>query len=166
MRWRRGWNILSSANFYCKTAATQASQASNLEESVRLTKWHQYFFSVSLKFGAHYITGQFGQFIKKCYLKLFRTFFWHFFVFHHEICVFINFISFFDQASNFRKRKLVVSNCQWDCVHHEQQKALKSSFILRKIVYFFTKILNYFALLIALVESELKLVCWCTCYCE
>ena len=44
-------------------------------------------------------------------------------VFHHKICVFIIFISFFDEVSNFRnsiltnqKRELVVSNCQWHCI--------------------------------------------------
>ena len=43
-------------------------------ESVRLTKWHQCIFSVSLKFGAYYITGQWGEFLKWCYLMLLYTF--------------------------------------------------------------------------------------------
>ena len=50
----------------------------------------------------------------------------HFFaVFHHKICVFIIFISFFDKVSNFRnsiltnqKRELVVYKCQWNCMLH------------------------------------------------
>ena len=85
---------------------------------LRLTKWLQYIFSVFLKFGAYYIRGQWGEFIKQCYLMHLCTF-----VFHHKICVFIIFISFFDEVSNFRnriltkqKRELIVSNCQWNCM--------------------------------------------------
>ena len=63
---------------------------------LRLTKWLQYIFSVFLKFGAYYITGQWGEFIKQCYLMHLCTF-----VFHHKICVFIIFISFFDDVTNF-----------------------------------------------------------------
>ena len=43
-------------------------------ECVRLTKWHQYIFSVSLMFGAYYITGQWGEFIKRCYFMLLYTY--------------------------------------------------------------------------------------------
>ena len=38
-------------------------------------KIYQYIFSVSLKFGAYYITVQYGELIKKCYLMLPYTFF-------------------------------------------------------------------------------------------
>ena len=38
------------------------------------------FFSVSLKFEAYYITDQWGELIKKCYLKL-SFIFWHFLLF-------------------------------------------------------------------------------------
>ena len=72
-----------------------------------------------LEFRSHYITGQWSELIKTCYLMLFK--FALFFVLHHKICVFIIFISFFDELSNFcnriltnQKRKLVVSNCQWN----------------------------------------------------
>ena len=106
-------------------------------ECVHLTKCHQYIFSVSLKSGAYYITGQWGKFIKKCYLILLYTFLaffffffffkdfflaFFFFFFYQKICVFIIFI-FLDEVSNFRnriltnqKRGLVVSNCQWNCM--------------------------------------------------
>ena len=98
-------------------------------ECVHLTKRDQYILSVSLKFGACYITDQCGEFIQKCYLMLLCTFLAFFVVvvvvvvasvvFHHKICVFIIFISFSDKVSNFRnriltnqKRELVVPNCQ------------------------------------------------------
>ena len=95
------------------------------KEFVRLTKWYQYIFSVPLKFGAYYITGQWGQFIIKILLNAFISLLGNFvcFFFHHKICVFIIFISFFNEVSNFRKRmltnqkhELVVSNCQWNCM--------------------------------------------------
>ena len=48
-----------------------------------------------------------------------------FFFFHHKIFVFIIFISFLDEVSNFRNRiltsqkhELVVSNCQWNCMRN------------------------------------------------
>ena len=77
-----------------------------------------------LKFGAYYITGQWGEFIKQCYLMHLCTFVAFFFFFlHHKICVFIIFISFFDEVSNFRnriltnqKREFIVSSCQWNCM--------------------------------------------------
>ena len=65
------------------------------------------YFSVSLKFGACYITGQWGEFrIKNA--------FWHFVLFHHKICVFIIFISFLDEVYKIptnQKQELVVQNC-------------------------------------------------------
>ena len=43
--------------------------------------------------------------------------------FRYKICVFIIFISFFDEVSNFcnsiytnKKRESMVSNCQWNCM--------------------------------------------------
>ena len=105
-------------------------------ECVHLTKWYQYIFSVSLKSGAYYISGQWGEFIKICYLMLsytLLTFFSFFsfsfifvclFVFRHKICVFIIFISYFDELWNFRNRmltnqkhELVVSQCQRNCMN-------------------------------------------------
>ena len=105
-------------------------------ECVHLTKWYQYILSVSLKSGAYYITGQWGEFIKSCYLMLSYTllaFFSFFsfsfvfvclFVFRHKICVFIIFISYFDELSNFRNRmltnqkhELVISHCQRKCMN-------------------------------------------------
>ena len=81
---------------------SKARVVSGYLECFCLTKWHQYIFSVSLKFEAYYITGQWVEFIKKCYLMLSDTLVAFFVVFHHEICVFIIFISFFDEVSNFR----------------------------------------------------------------
>ena len=81
-------------------------------------------FSVSVKFGLYYIMGQWSEFIKRCYLMVSYTFLaFFFFVFHHKICVFISFISFFDEVINFRNRtltnqkhELVVSNCWGNCM--------------------------------------------------
>ena len=91
---------------------------------VRLTKWHQYIFSISLKFVACYITGHWGEFRVKNDTICLHILFWYFFViFHHKICVFMIFISFFDKVSNFcsriltdQKRELMVSNCQRNCM--------------------------------------------------
>ena len=70
-------------------------------------------------------------------LNTFKYFFgfWHFgFVFDHKICVFIIFISFFDEKLNFRnriltnqKRELVVSNCQWNCMFEKTNKQTKKT---------------------------------------
>ena len=50
-----------------------------------------------------------------------------FVVFHHKICVFIVFISFFDKVSNFLNRiltnqkcELVASNCQRNCMNSKK----------------------------------------------
>ena len=52
-------------------------------------------------------------------------FFVFFFVFHYKICVFIIFISFFDEVSNFRNRILTnqkhestATHCQRNCMKH------------------------------------------------
>ena len=47
-----------------------------LMKCVRLTKWHQYIFSVSLKFGARYITGQWGEFRVKSANICLHVLFW------------------------------------------------------------------------------------------
>ena len=61
------------------------------KECIHLTKWHQYIFSVSLKFGACYMTGQCGQCIKKCYLIVLCTFLGIFFVFSSQNLCFCRF---------------------------------------------------------------------------
>ena len=93
-------------------------------EWVRLTRWHQYIFSSSLLFGAYHITGQSGVYIKgmhNAFIYFFDIyiFFVCLFVCHNEICVFIIFISFFDEVSNFcnrvltnQKHELVLSKYQ------------------------------------------------------
>ena len=55
-------------------------------------------FPVPLKFGAYYITGQWGDF------RVNNAFSAFFYLFHHKISVFMNFVSFFDEVSNFRAR--------------------------------------------------------------
>ena len=46
-------------------------------------------------------------------------------VFHQKICVFIIFISFSHEVSNFRNKiltnlipELMIRNCQWNCTHN------------------------------------------------
>ena len=70
--------------------------------------FHQQFlvsdiFSVFLKYGACYITGQWSDFRVKNAFTYFHILFWHcFVVFRHKICVFVISIAFFDKLSNFR----------------------------------------------------------------
>ena len=58
-----------------------------------LTKWHQYIFSISLKFGACYIMGQWGKFRVKNGTICLHILFWYsvFVVFYHKICVCLKF---------------------------------------------------------------------------
>ena len=58
---------------------------------------------------------------KECYFMLPCVFLAFLVIFHHKICVFIIFISFFDEASNFchristnKKQELVIYNSQWN----------------------------------------------------
>ena len=64
-----------------------------------------------------------GQVLKKMLLNAFVYFQAFFVAFHHKICVFIIFISFFSYLPNFRhtiltnqKHDLVASNCQQNCL--------------------------------------------------
>ena len=83
-----------------------------------------YISSVSLQFRACLITDQWGDFRVKNAAFCLHTLFWHFLVaFHQKICVFIIFISFFDEVSNFSNRiltnqkpKFVIINCHWKCM--------------------------------------------------
>ena len=77
-------------------------------ECIRLTKWHHYIFFVYLKFGACYITGQWGDFrVKNATIRLHIHFCYFFFVvFHHKICVFIIFISFFWYSLKFPQQNI------------------------------------------------------------
>ena len=136
MRWRRGWNILSSANFYCKTGLLLKHRKRVIWKSVFVWQNDTNIFYLLPKVWSTLHHGSvWPVHKKKCYLMLLCTFFGIFLFFIMKF-IFIIFI-FLEQVSNFRKRELVVSNCQWNCVHYKQQKTLKSSFILRKIVYFF-----------------------------
>ena len=80
-----------------------------------------YIFLEYLKFEVFYMTSQWGRVpSKECY-SIFTYIFWHFFVvFHQKNCIFVIFISFFDEKSNFRNRiltnqrhELVIRNSQW-----------------------------------------------------
>ena len=88
--------------------------------------FHLYFLRIS-KVWSMLHHGSVGQVqSKECYFKFTHTLLWHFFVvFHQKICVFIIFISFFDEVSNFRnkiltnlKPELMIRNCQWNCMHN------------------------------------------------
>ena len=65
-----------------------------------------YIFSVSLKFQACYITGQWGEFTVKNATFYLDKLSWHSFCCFQQTCVFIIFISFFDEASNLLNRIL------------------------------------------------------------
>ena len=85
------------------------------------SKWYRFNIYQSLKFGACYIMTQWDEFrIKNAFLTFYV-------LFHHKICIFIIFNSFFDEVSNFQQRilrnrnkyqkqLLVVQNCQWNCM--------------------------------------------------
>ena len=85
-----------------------------------------YIFSTSLKFGACYITGQWGKFRIKNVTLCLHILLWHFVVvFYQKICVFIIFICLPNEVSNFRnkilsnlKPELVIRSCQWNCMHN------------------------------------------------
>ena len=65
-----------------------------------------YIFSVSLKFGVCYITGQRGEFRIKQATLGFSQIFWIFFsFFNYKSCVFIIVSSFFDEASSFSRNQ-------------------------------------------------------------
>ena len=66
---------------------------------------------------------QVGQDHNKEYYSMFSyTFLAFLAVFHHKICVFIIFISFFDKVLNFRnsvnqsETRVSDKNCQWNCI--------------------------------------------------
>ena len=80
-----------------------------------------YIFSVSLKFRVCYTMGQWGEFIvkKRMLIHIYIYFLGIFLLFFIKKCVFIIFISFSDEVSNFHKSilisqklKLVIRNCQ------------------------------------------------------
>ena len=78
------------------------------KECVSLTKWYQYFFSVSLKLGAYYITGMRGECIIKILLNAFMYFFGIFVVvFHHKICFYhFHFFFFFGWSIKFSQQNI------------------------------------------------------------
>ena len=75
-------------------------------ECARPTKWHQYIFSVSLKFGAYYITGQWGEFIKKCYVILLYAFLAFFFLLFLVKFVFLLFSFLFWWSIKFPQQNI------------------------------------------------------------
>ena len=92
-------------------------------ECVPLTILIYFIVSLSLKFGACYITGQWSEFkVTNATLCLYILF-WYFFIVHQNSCVFIILLSFFDEVSNYRnkiltnrKTELMKRNCQWNCM--------------------------------------------------
>ena len=99
--------------------------ASSHEKSVPLTISHYLYFLCISKVSSmlyHRLLGRVQS--KECSFVFTNTFLAFFIVFHHEICVFIILISFFNEISNFRnkilswnqKLELVIINCQWNCI--------------------------------------------------
>ena len=92
-----------------------------------------YIFSVSLKFQACYITGQWGEFTVKNATLHVLILFWHFFLFLiKKLCFFRFHFFFFDEVSNFRHRiltnqkpKHVIRSCHCNCI----QKTRWSAFV-------------------------------------
>ena len=88
-----------------------------------------YILFVSLKFGACYLSRVSGSEFRVKNATLFTYTFFEIFCccFSSKICVFIIFIFFFDEVSNFcnriltnKKPKLVIRNCQWNCINGEK----------------------------------------------
>ena len=106
--------LVKPSDCYCFVASLTVLATVHLFRSVLV--WQNdttSYFSVSLKFGACYIMGQWGEF--KILLYCYHLLFWHFFVvFHHKICVFIIF-TFFDKVSNFCNRILTNQKQEFAC---------------------------------------------------
>ena len=75
-------------------------------ECVCLRKWHQYIFSVCLKFGAYYSHGWVGRVYKKCYLMLLYTFFAFFCCFSSKNLCFYHFHFFFWWSIKFLQQNI------------------------------------------------------------
>ena len=85
IRWRRGWNILSSANFYCKTGLLLKHRKRVIWKSVFVWQNDTNIFYLPPKVWSTLHHGSVWPVHKKKLLNAFMYFFWHFFVFHHEI---------------------------------------------------------------------------------
>ena len=99
--------------------------ASSHEKSIPLTISHYLYFLCISKVSSmlyHRLVGWVQS--KECSFVFTNTFLAFFIVFHHEICVFIILISFFNEISNFcnkiiswnQKLELLIRNCQWNCI--------------------------------------------------
>ena len=94
--------------------------ASTLEYVSLLISDQLYFLRLSEVWSMlHGSVGRFQN--KECYIMFCIRFRDIFIVFHYEICVFIIFVSFLHEVSNFRNRKLtnqnqqlMIRNCQWN----------------------------------------------------
>ena len=90
-------------------------------ECVPLTiSFHLYFLRISRVWSMlHH--GSMGQVqSKECYFMFRYTFVTFFVVFYQKVCIFIIFVSFSDEVSNFRKKilsslkpELMIMNCLW-----------------------------------------------------
>ena len=83
-----------------------------------------YFIRLCKVWSIYYITGQWGEFTKKCYFMLSYTFI----CFSSSNLCFYHFISFSNEISNFcnkiltnQKHELVASNCKPKCMHNTLQ---------------------------------------------
>ena len=100
------------------------------------------YISVFLKFVACYVTGQWGEFKIKNVIYCFHVPFKHFFVvFHHKVCVFIIFGSFFDKVPNFRIRKLLNQKQEFTIRNCQSNSRWKLSY-LRSMFYILNEILT------------------------
>ena len=86
-------------NFRYVKATNWASHSSEIEPVPVNPSFK--FFSVSLKFRACYITGQWGEFTVKNASLYWDILSWGSFYCFHQKIVFIIFVSFFDEVSNF-----------------------------------------------------------------
>ena len=107
-------------------------------ERVPLTISYHLYFSIPVKFGACYITGQWGRGRSKQCNSLFTYTFLGFFVVFINKFVFLSFSFFFDEVSNFHKRiltnqktELAIRNCQWDCMLRIKLIKYKKSLIYK-----------------------------------
>ena len=83
-------------------------------ECVRLRKYDQYIFSVSLKFGACYITSQWVKFTVKNAIICLHIFFWYFLLFFIIKFVFLSFLFLFLIKSQiFAREYLPIRNLNW-----------------------------------------------------
>ena len=95
-------------------------------ECARLIQLYHFLFLHLSKVWGKLYHGTVGRVQNKNTTLCFDLLFWHFLLFFIIKFVFIIFISFFDEVSNFRKRvltnqkqELVAQNFQWNCMYEK-----------------------------------------------